>query len=418
MNVQSISFWTPVISHGQQKPYKQIIAEGADFYFHPYLNSKIARRIDLSSSKVILEDNHTSWVRTLLKVVSYVTIIIPLIMLLIKTYFRAGRQFTVETKHLASMNQDKASKLFQNIDYTTPDAEIRKILQTLEFTGSTPDDCLKLPPCAWHLIERQYLKAPSYSENFYRTFRSVTQHTLLKEQHHKQYFTLNMKMLSVISPSELPSFLSHIYESATESLFIPHEAQYVMDYQHIPLSFVMRIIDTPNINTARLTDYQIGSLIANPLQTWSSATKELSEFISFLKKLNLERVQAAVRYCVDLSACTEVDIKKDTEWAKIKEDPTKKGSFKNSFYAHQARVARSFLIPEEIRALKYKTYEEYEAFVRGIIPKKGDEVLAVMCHFKDIPEKYEAYVTKYQQIAKSTLNQYVVSDIASIIADY
>lgn len=92
--MSTISFFTPICFESQNLSTKEFIFGKVESYF--YLGGKKARVIPQSPKQVVLESAEPTFFCTALKVASYFTIILPLVLLLFKLYFRSSYQFTVK----------------------------------------------------------------------------------------------------------------------------------------------------------------------------------------------------------------------------------------------------------------------------------------------------------------------------------
>lgn len=128
MTVDSINFFMPV-QYGGEKTWMQHIEEGVEDYF--YLDGKKAYVIPGSVSddnrevKVEERDQGTfkQVVLGAIKVISYITVVIPLIMLIAKAAFRAAHEFhtaTVKDVENPDSEDKKTSKLGQSSLGTQP----------------------------------------------------------------------------------------------------------------------------------------------------------------------------------------------------------------------------------------------------------------------------------------------------------
>lgn len=92
-----INFFTPVHYGNQPKSASTSVMEAFDHYF--YLGGKkacvIAGRMERGKEGVVLVERSSSYLLSALKVVSYFTIVIPLIVLIVKAVLRYKNQFYV-----------------------------------------------------------------------------------------------------------------------------------------------------------------------------------------------------------------------------------------------------------------------------------------------------------------------------------
>ncbi|HEV3270404.1 MAG TPA: hypothetical protein VGZ69_07165 [Candidatus Rhabdochlamydia sp.] len=115
----NLDFFIPV-RFEEPKTFKQHIQEGIDDYF--YLGGRsafvISREISDDTLEVIIQDQYRSRIKQVIlgaiKIISYITVIIPLLMLIAKTSFRSTHKFHVISKAEPMFNQsfliiDKAS---------------------------------------------------------------------------------------------------------------------------------------------------------------------------------------------------------------------------------------------------------------------------------------------------------------------
>lgn len=133
-----IGFFQAVTFGTQSKSCVQTLLEGVDSYF--YLGGKktlvIAGSIQQGSQGVILTQNSPTFFITALKVVSYLTVVIPLILLIAKAILRS-----IHTFHVVNAKQE----LEKGIDITP--ATIEKIRVLMPKILKRQDD----PEIRWHL---------------------------------------------------------------------------------------------------------------------------------------------------------------------------------------------------------------------------------------------------------------------------
>jgi len=93
--MQNISFFTPVKYSDCPQSYEQSLVEGADDYF--FIGGSKAHvtgtSADLRAEKAVLSEEKSSFILTALKILSYCTIIIPLVMLTIKSILRSCHNY-------------------------------------------------------------------------------------------------------------------------------------------------------------------------------------------------------------------------------------------------------------------------------------------------------------------------------------
>jgi uncharacterized protein (TIGR02452 family) len=97
--LHQVSFWTPI--HYAHKPLSlsQKLRATVDGYF--YLGGKVAVPLDQDSQVVILHDGHPSLWKTATKIVSYLTFVLPLIVLYVKVLLRCRHPFYALNLHIA-----------------------------------------------------------------------------------------------------------------------------------------------------------------------------------------------------------------------------------------------------------------------------------------------------------------------------
>ena len=99
----SINFFTPVTYGNQPKTCSQSAREFVDNYF--YLRGKKATVIDAQdpASKVVLLQKTTPCLLTCLKVITYLTLIIPLLFLITKAFLRLCNTFKIDEELTARL---------------------------------------------------------------------------------------------------------------------------------------------------------------------------------------------------------------------------------------------------------------------------------------------------------------------------
>jgi hypothetical protein len=125
--MNKISFFTPVYYEDKPKSIKEFFLEKVDAYF--YLGGRKARVISglkEDSQEVELVRSSPSIFTTSLKVASYITIIIPLIMLVAKAILRSGHDFHVVKKN--PPNSHSLPEEFNSNPLSNPSTKINVVL--------------------------------------------------------------------------------------------------------------------------------------------------------------------------------------------------------------------------------------------------------------------------------------------------
>ncbi len=107
--MSDINFFTAV-SYNNPKTHGQAFREKVDSYF--YLGGRKAKviSIDDKSESVKLVDSQASMLTTALKITSYFTIILPLIMLGLKAALRSSHDYVIQTSPVSSLSSHNSSE--------------------------------------------------------------------------------------------------------------------------------------------------------------------------------------------------------------------------------------------------------------------------------------------------------------------
>lgn len=137
-----ISFFTPVYYEDKPKSTKEFLLEKVDAYF--YLGGRRARvivRTEENSQEVDLVADSPSMLTTSIKIASYFTIVIPLIILTAKVFLRSSQEFHVVTRN--PQNSVFMSEGFHLSNESLRQVYNRSLNRSSDFTSPTPN--LNLP---------------------------------------------------------------------------------------------------------------------------------------------------------------------------------------------------------------------------------------------------------------------------------
>lgn len=144
MSFDKLSFFTPVtyMSEGFAPFSKENLIEMVEGYFHPW-GSRVAVVVPKylyqgHQAVVLLKCQRHSWWKTLLKVISYATLVIPLLVLIAKMILRSANPFyLIETKESGTFSKNgmllKGTRVENRLTFfVAPD---RLVEQDLSFDG-------------------------------------------------------------------------------------------------------------------------------------------------------------------------------------------------------------------------------------------------------------------------------------------